>query len=285
MFRELWEEVGLKAEHVKIVGRTREWLRYDVPEQWIRRELRGNYRGQKQIWFLLRLTGRDCDVCLRATTHPEFDAWRWHEYWVPLETVIEFKRDVYQQALLELSRFVFKPGRPHHKAPRPRAPQTVDVRAASGAIAAATRAARTKRPDGYVTYQVVAVDQFGLFDEPEHGLDFTGWPARDLPCLGARVVDEAASNLAPLRIEARDDVAPLELAVDFHDPDRQEAPAARTGQPWQRRHRRRLGPSAAGDRRATACARSALPSRRSAECRSSRRRRVAAGRRAPARRQ
>jgi len=56
------------------VGRTREWLRYDVPEQWIRRELRGNYRGQKQIWFLLRLMGRDCDVCLRATTHPEFDA-------------------------------------------------------------------------------------------------------------------------------------------------------------------------------------------------------------------
>jgi putative (di)nucleoside polyphosphate hydrolase len=111
MYRELREEIGLKAEHVKIIGRTREWLRYDVPEQWIRRELRGNYRGQKQIWFLLRLVGRDCDVCLRTTTHPEFDAWRWHEYWVPLETVIEFKRDVYQQALLELSRFVFKPGR------------------------------------------------------------------------------------------------------------------------------------------------------------------------------
>ncbi len=111
MLRELWEEVGLRPEHVRIVGRTRDWLRYDVPDQWIRRDLRGNYRGQKQIWFLLRLTGRDCDVSLRATTHPEFDAWRWHDYWVPLETVIEFKRDVYQQALLELSRFVFKPGR------------------------------------------------------------------------------------------------------------------------------------------------------------------------------
>jgi putative (di)nucleoside polyphosphate hydrolase len=118
MLRELWEEVGLRPEHVRIVGRTRDWLRYDVPDQWIRRDLRGNYRGQKQIWFLLRLTGRDCDVSLRATTHPEFDAWRWHDYWVPLETVIEFKRDVYQQALLELSRFVFKPGRPHHKSPR-----------------------------------------------------------------------------------------------------------------------------------------------------------------------
>ena len=113
MFRELWEEVGLRPEHVRIVGRTRDWLRYEVPDQWIRRDLRGNYRGQKQIWFLLRLVGRDCDVSLRATTHPEFDAWRWHDYWVPLDVVIEFKRDVYQQALLELSRFVFKPGRPH----------------------------------------------------------------------------------------------------------------------------------------------------------------------------
>jgi len=55
----------------------------------------GGYRGQKQIWFLLRMVGRDCDVRLRASGHPEFDAWRWHDYWVPLEAVIDFKRDVY----------------------------------------------------------------------------------------------------------------------------------------------------------------------------------------------
>jgi len=108
MFRELFEEVGLKPEHVKIIARTREWLRYDVPETWIRRDLRGNYRGQKQIWFLLRLVARDCDVSLRRSEKPEFDAWRWHTYWVPLDSVIEFKRGVYQQALSELSRFVFR---------------------------------------------------------------------------------------------------------------------------------------------------------------------------------
>ena len=106
MYRELYEEIGLLAEHVRIVARTREWLRYEVPEQWMRRELRGNYRGQKQIWFLLRLTARDCDVCLRRSEKPEFDAWRWHPYWVPLDAVVEFKRDVYQQALSELSRYV-----------------------------------------------------------------------------------------------------------------------------------------------------------------------------------
>ena len=87
MLRELHEEIGLHPQHVRIVARTRDWLRYDVPTHWVRREWRGHYRGQKQIWFLLRLLGRDSDIDLRASNHPEFDAWRWNDYWVPLESV------------------------------------------------------------------------------------------------------------------------------------------------------------------------------------------------------
>jgi len=104
MYRELMEEVGLAQDHVKILGRTRGWLRYDVPSQWIGRDRRGTYRGQKQIWYLLRLVGRDCDVCLRRSEKPEFDAWRWNQYWIPMEEVVEFKREVYTRALTELSR-------------------------------------------------------------------------------------------------------------------------------------------------------------------------------------
>jgi len=106
MFRELEEEVGLRPEHVKILGRTREWLRYEVPDKWVRRDWRGTYRGQKQIWYLLRMLGRDCDVKLRGSGKPEFDAWRWSGYWVPFEAVIEFKRDVYRRALTELHRYL-----------------------------------------------------------------------------------------------------------------------------------------------------------------------------------
>ena len=94
MYRELYEEVGLLPEHVRILGRTKGWLRYEVPTHWIKREWRGSYKGQKQIWFLLRLVGRDNDVSLRATKKPEFDA------------VIEFKRTVYEHALNELVRFI-----------------------------------------------------------------------------------------------------------------------------------------------------------------------------------
>ncbi|MDR0247561.1 MAG: RNA pyrophosphohydrolase [Burkholderiales bacterium] len=113
MYRELWEEVGLSSQHVRILGRTRDWLRYHVPRQWVRREWRGNYRGQKQIWYLLRFVGRDSDINLRMTEKPEFDAWRWHHYQVPLDTVIEFKRDVYKSALQELERFLYQ--RPHRR--------------------------------------------------------------------------------------------------------------------------------------------------------------------------
>jgi putative (di)nucleoside polyphosphate hydrolase len=113
MYRELHEEVGLLPEHVQIIGRTRDWLRYDVPEEYLRRQHatrvhRAAYRGQKQIWFLLRFVGLDSDIQLRATEHPEFDAWRWVPFWIQLDAVIGFKREVYELALSELARFLAK---------------------------------------------------------------------------------------------------------------------------------------------------------------------------------
>ena len=106
MFRELHEEVGLQPSQVRLIARTRDWLRYEVPDRFIRRDARGHYKGQKQIWFLLQLLGHDWDLNLRATSHPEFDAWRWNDYWVPLDVVVEFKRGVYELALTELARFL-----------------------------------------------------------------------------------------------------------------------------------------------------------------------------------
>ncbi|MDT8363303.1 MAG: RNA pyrophosphohydrolase [Nitrosomonas sp.] len=106
MYRELTEETGLRPSHVEILGRTREWLRYEVPSCWSRRDWRTNYKGQKQIWFLLRLLGCDSDVSLHTCAHPEFDDWRWNQYWVELDSVVEFKRQVYRAALTELSRLL-----------------------------------------------------------------------------------------------------------------------------------------------------------------------------------
>ena len=102
LYRELYEEVGLARSHVDVLGRTRDWLHYDIPEDYLRRVGSQSFRGQKQVWFLLRLVGCDTDVCLDRANRPEFDTWRWIDYWSALDQIITFKREVYRRALTEL---------------------------------------------------------------------------------------------------------------------------------------------------------------------------------------
>jgi putative (di)nucleoside polyphosphate hydrolase len=102
MYRELDEEIGLAPKDVCIVGRTRDWLHYDIPEHMRGTGPRSVFRGQKQIWFLLRLVGPENAVVLDRSARPEFDAWRWVDYWSALDHIVYFKRDVYRQALEEL---------------------------------------------------------------------------------------------------------------------------------------------------------------------------------------
>ncbi|WP_399360831.1 RNA pyrophosphohydrolase [Thiohalobacter thiocyanaticus] len=118
LYRELHEEVGLSPLHVEIIGATRGWLRYRLPDRYIRRHSRPLCIGQKQVWFLLRLLGEEGDVRLNATDHPEFDDWRWVDYWRPLHEVVPFKRGVYKRALRELAPLLFPGGAP--PAPRNR---------------------------------------------------------------------------------------------------------------------------------------------------------------------
>jgi putative (di)nucleoside polyphosphate hydrolase len=66
-------------------------------------------KDRNRIWFLLQLVAQDWQLkSLRATDHPEFDAWRWNDYWVPLDVVVEFKRGVYEMALTELANYLPK---------------------------------------------------------------------------------------------------------------------------------------------------------------------------------
>lgn len=106
LFRELNEEVGLEPEAVEVLGRTRGWLRYHLPRRFIRRRSHPRCIGQKQVWFMLRLLAEESELRLDASDSPEFDDWRWVEYWHPVREVIFFKRHVYRQALEELAPLV-----------------------------------------------------------------------------------------------------------------------------------------------------------------------------------
>ncbi len=76
------------------------WLRYDLPPEVVERARHGAWCGQRQKWFVMRVTGNDGDIDL-ATGHPEFSAWKW----VPIEAlpglIVSFKRQVYLDLLAE----------------------------------------------------------------------------------------------------------------------------------------------------------------------------------------
>lgn len=123
LFRELQEEIGLREEHVRVLGCTDRWLRYQLPQH-MRRDQRRSanrpsnrvtrrrgkerggpvaFKGQKQKWFLLEMLASDDEVRFDLSQKPEFDAFQWVSYWYPVNKVIEFKRDVYRRALKQLA--------------------------------------------------------------------------------------------------------------------------------------------------------------------------------------
>ena len=102
LFRELNEEVGLGRDDVEILNQTSGWLRYRLPKNFIRQHGGRVCIGQKQKWFLLALQSDDNSVHLNRTCEPEFDDWCWVNYWHPVNQVINFKKDVYRNALTEL---------------------------------------------------------------------------------------------------------------------------------------------------------------------------------------
>lgn len=112
MYRELREEVGLTAADVEVLGVTDKWLRYRLPKKYLRHRSKPLCIGQKQRWFALRLKCPEDRVCLDSSDAPEFDRWRWVDFWRPVNEVIYFKRRVYARALHELGPCLYPDGLP-----------------------------------------------------------------------------------------------------------------------------------------------------------------------------
>ncbi|OGT35531.1 MAG: RNA pyrophosphohydrolase [Gammaproteobacteria bacterium RIFCSPHIGHO2_12_FULL_37_14] len=106
MYRELKEEVGLQAEDVEVLACSRRWLRYRLPSRLVRHYAKPLCIGQKQRWYLLKLSNKSATISLCANNDPEFDSWAWVSYWYPLRQVVAFKRRVYVLALKEFAKIV-----------------------------------------------------------------------------------------------------------------------------------------------------------------------------------
>lgn len=107
LWRELDEEVGLDKHHTEILAVSKRWLRYRLPKRLIRHHTLPLCIGQKQKWFLLKLT--QADSCINVAKHaePEFATWQWVDYWHPLTEVVSFKHRVYLLALQEFEPILF----------------------------------------------------------------------------------------------------------------------------------------------------------------------------------
>ena len=101
--RELVEETGIAPGRVRIEGRTRETIPYDLPAELIPRLWGGRYRGQMQHWLLMRFLGRDGEIDISGRGHaPEFAEWRWMAPAELMDLIVPFKRPVYEAVLAEL---------------------------------------------------------------------------------------------------------------------------------------------------------------------------------------
>jgi putative (di)nucleoside polyphosphate hydrolase len=112
MYRELEEEIGLGPDDVELLGVTRDWLRYRLPDRYLRRGSEPLCIGQKQRWYLLRLVSEADRLCFDRSDTPEFDRVRWVDFWRPVKEVIYFKRRVYASALHELGSTLYPEGVP-----------------------------------------------------------------------------------------------------------------------------------------------------------------------------
>ena len=106
MFRELNEEVGLNEENVEIKAVSQNLIYYDIPKNIRSRVLGGQFKGQAQKYFLLKLISGEIDLNRENT--PEFDKYTWVPFWYPLNQVVDFKKEAYINALIEFKNQISK---------------------------------------------------------------------------------------------------------------------------------------------------------------------------------
>ncbi len=103
MKRELEEETSIK--NFKVLEEFNQWLEYELPENLIGKIWNGKYRGQKQKWFIVRFTGEESEINIH-TKNPEFIEWKWVDMNSLTDLIVNFKKHIYKDVLLELKKYI-----------------------------------------------------------------------------------------------------------------------------------------------------------------------------------
>lgn len=108
LWRELQEEIGTrKAELIACFPRP---LTYDFPEHARSKIYGGKFRGQSQLWFLLRFLGDNSDIHLSRSLapgeRPEFSDYDWKTPEAVLNYAVPFKRAIYENVLYYFDEYI-----------------------------------------------------------------------------------------------------------------------------------------------------------------------------------
>ena len=100
--REIFEEVGIKPSKIKVLGKIKDWVKYEIPKELAKKSFKKKgIVGQKQKWFIFKIK---TEACISFVNDPdnEFDDFAWVSYWRPIALIVSFKKEVYRNVLAEL---------------------------------------------------------------------------------------------------------------------------------------------------------------------------------------
>ena len=100
--RELKEETGVKKKHIKIILESKNWINYDLPKELVPKLWNGKFVGQSQKWYAMEFLGTDSDIDIN-TKNPEFSKWKWMTKNKLLDSIVPFKKIVYENILSQFS--------------------------------------------------------------------------------------------------------------------------------------------------------------------------------------
>ena len=102
MKRELEEETSIKS--IEILKTLDNFFVYELPQELLGIIWKGKFRGQKQKWFIVRFNGDDSEINVK-TKHPEFIEWKWIDMGDLPRVIVDFKKNVYKNLLVELKKY------------------------------------------------------------------------------------------------------------------------------------------------------------------------------------
>ena len=103
MIRELKEETSIRS--IEVLKEFNQWLEYDLPENLIGKIWKGEFRGQKQKWFIIRFTGEENEININ-TDQAEFIDWKWIDMNLLPDLIVNFKKHIYKDVLVELKKYI-----------------------------------------------------------------------------------------------------------------------------------------------------------------------------------